>query len=209
MAGTVAAIIAEASKHIGYHEGRDKNGNWNNKQKFGEWYARQIHNPAFAAVAWCDIFISYVASVTGSGDIIPLSAYVPSRLNYYRARKLTGHFPPQPGDLGFVLVNGRAVHIFLVKAWDAAKSQVVTIEGNTSNTGSPQGDGVYSLRRKDSPTNANLVYARPAYAKPAAPKPVVKPAPAPAPAKPALDVVKKRLDTLTTELAALRKDLKK
>lgn len=211
MAGTAKAIVAEAVKHIGYHEGRDKNGNWNNINKFGAWYAKQINNAAYNGVAWCDIFISYVAAVTGSGDIIPKCAYVPTRLNYFRARELTGHFPPKSGDIGFVLSNGRPVHIFLVRSWDAAKSEVVTVEGNTNNTGSPQGDGVYSLRRKDSPTNKNLIYARPKYAsEPVAPKPPAPITP-PATTTPRVNYVAagKALDAMGVQLTALRKALGK
>jgi hypothetical protein len=201
MAGTVSAILKEALSHVGYHEGRAKNGTWNNINKFGAWYAAQIKNPAFNGVPWCDIFISYVASVTGSGDIIPLSAYVPSRLNYYRARKLTGYFPPRPGDIGFVLSKGRAVHVFLVVAWDAKNSQVITVEGNTNTTGSPQGDGVYSLRRKDYNENPNLIYARPTYAP--------EPKPTPAKTAPVKDSVTVALDAIAVNLATVRKLTKK
>lgn len=208
MAGTAAAFVKEALSHVGYHEGRDKNGNWNNINKFGAWYAAQVKNPAFNGVPWCDEFVSYCASVTGSGDIIPLSAYVPSRLNYYRARKLTGNFPPRAGDIGFVLSKGAAVHVFIVVAWDAARSQVVTVEGNTNNTGSPQGDGVYSLRRADNKDNPNLIYARPTFAAPApAPAPAAKPPVKPAPV-PARSTAQAQLDAIIANATALKKVVK-
>lgn len=207
MAGTAQAIVKEALSHVGYHEGRDKNGNWNNINKFGAWYAAQVKNPAFNGVAWCDIFVSYCASVTGSGDVVPLSAYVPSRLNYYRARNLTGNFPPRAGDIGFVLSNGRAVHVFIVAGWDAKNSQVITVEGNTNNTGSPQGDGVYSLRRKDSPSNENLIYARPKYATAPAPAPAPKPTTTP-PKTDTRTANQKLLDGIIANATALRKTVK-
>ncbi len=170
MAGTVKGMLAQAQSQVGVREGRDPNGNWNNIQPYGVWYANAVHNQAFRAVAWCDIFVSWCAGHSGSQDIIPLNAYVPSRLNYYRAQGRTGHFPPMPGDLGMVIENGSAAHIFIVESYSgtADHGTVTTLEGNTNDTGSYQGNGVYRLERDDSVNNTRYIYARPAYA-PAAP----------------------------------------
>jgi hypothetical protein len=172
-------MVAKAASQIGVREGRDANGNWNNVQPYGTWYAKAIGNQAFAAVAWCDIFISWCAEFSGNADIIPKCAYVPSRLAYYRAQKRTGFFPPQPGDLIIILRNGVAQHIGLVEKW--LGDAVQTIEGNTNDTGSYQGNGVYRLRRKDWSSNPDIIYCRPAYAATMS-KPTPAPAPAPIPA---------------------------
>lgn len=187
MASTASAMVAKAASQVGYREGKDKNGNWNNVQKFGDWYADAIKNPAFKAVAWCDIFISWCAEFSGNADIIPKSAWVPGRLAYYRKKKATGNFPPRPGDIGIVLRNGSAVHVFLVEKW--LGDAVQTLEGNTNTSGSAQGDGVYRLKRRDWKDNPNIIYCRPDYK--ADPKPAKKAAAKKAaPAKPSKPTIK-------------------
>lgn len=193
---TAQAMIAKAASQIGVREGYDSTNGWNNVQPYGTWYAKAINNSAFRAVAWCDIFISWCAEFSGNADIIPKSAWVPGRLSYYRSRKQSGYFPPEPGDIGILFHNGRAVHVFLVEKWLADKGKVQTIEGNTNTTGSPQGNGVYRLQRSDWSTNPNIIYCRPSYAKEAPVKPptqgggqsapihVPAPKPKPAAAKP-------------------------
>lgn len=194
--GLASAMVAKAASQVGVREGYDSVNGWNNVQPYGKWYAEMVNNAAFRAVAWCDIFISWCAYFSGNGDIIPLSAWVPGRLAYYRNLKRTGVFPPQPGDIGIVIHNGSAAHVFLVEKWLASEGKVQTLEGNTNDTGSYQGNGVYRLKRSDWSTNPNIIYCRPAYsekvveqhggssAPPPAPAPV-KPAPRP-PAPPAL-----------------------
>jgi LysM repeat protein len=159
-------MLQVAASQVGVREGRDPDGNWNNIQKYGTWYAAQVHDQAFAACPWCDIFVSWCAAHSGNGDIIPLSAWVPGRLSYYRAKKLSGHYPPAPGDLGIVMENGEAVHVFIVESYSgtADHGTVTTLEGNTNDTGAYQGNGVYRLQRDDYFTNARYIYCRPAYA---------------------------------------------
>lgn len=204
MASTAAALLRVAASQIGYREGRDPNGNWNNINKFGAWYAEQINNRAFNGVAWCDEFVSWCAAQSGNGDIIPLSAYVPGRLAWARSKGLSGHYPPAPGDIGIVNEpvyggNGRVVdryiHVFIVEKY-LGGGRVQTIEGNTNDNGSAQGNGVYRLIRQDSETSNRYIYIRPQYAAEAtpapapapAPKPVVKPVPKPAPTGPRIKV---------------------
>jgi hypothetical protein len=150
-------------------------------------------------VAWCDEFVSWCAAFSGNGDIIPKSAWVPGRLAYYRNKGQTGSFPPKPGDIGILFHNGHAVHVFLVEKWRPDLGKVQTIEGNTNDSGSPQGNGVYRLYRSDWAANPNIIYCRPSYATAPAPAPIPVhvptqtggdsapihiPAPAPAPKPP-------------------------
>jgi hypothetical protein len=191
MASTAAAMIAKAASQIGVREGRNTDGTWNNVQPYGQWYADAIGNQAFRAVAWCDIFISWCAEFSGNADIIPKCAWVPSRLAYYRSRKRTGYFPPEPGDIGILLRGGQAQHVFLVEKW-LGDGRVQTIEGNTNTSGSPQGNGVYRLHRSDWDSNPDIIYCRPDYApepvrvpsggqSAGIPRPAPKPAPKPKP----------------------------
>ena len=50
---TATDVLNVAAKEIGYREGRDANGNWNNRTKFNTWYAERVNNSTFMTVAWC------------------------------------------------------------------------------------------------------------------------------------------------------------
>ena len=180
MPTSVDRIIAIAKAEIGYHEGRDPSGNWNNRQKYSpavpglEWSQNQ---------AWCATFISWCAMKADLATLFPRTASTDTAAAWYKARKRWSEYPAI-GAQGFLGVGNDMHHTFLVVAFD--DTYVYTVEGNTNTNGSPQGDGVYSLKRRR--RDANLVgYGYPAYpegivsADPAwraAPKPAVPPAPA-------------------------------
>lgn len=154
MASVASKFVSLAGTQLGTLEGRNADGTWNNRQKYGVWYGMN-------GVPWCNIFVSWCAYYSGNTDIIPRSAYVPSTLEWYRSRGLTGlHWPPGPGDLGFVMDgSGHPTHIFIVEKW-LSPSTVQTIEGNVQSGGR---QGVFRLRRQDSRTNKRLVYAHPKF----------------------------------------------
>jgi hypothetical protein len=192
---TAKQFLAMAASQIGTLEGRDDSGNWNNNTKYGVWYGMN-------RVAWCGIFVSWVAAQVGALDtLVPKYASCWHGLKWFRDRKQTGYWPPQPGDI-FILreyhpgvwnadADGWAtVHTGIVEKY-LGNGRIQTIEGNTNNSGSAQGNGVYRLIRQDSETGKRFVYCRPKWApepppppapvKPVVSKPVVKPAPKPIP----------------------------
>lgn len=159
---TVSRVLATAAKEIGTLEGRDKNGNWNNRVKYTTWYANhpKIKDSAFLTSAWCAIFVSWVADQVGIlGDIIPMHAWTPSGLAWFQKRGLVSK-GAKPGDIFYKYypAQGRVAHVGIVERVEGG--YIYTIEGNTNTTGSSQGNGVYRLRRK---IDSNLYFCHPRY----------------------------------------------
>lgn len=144
---TAAAVLKIAASQIGYREGR------NNANKYGEFYGANN-------TAWCAQFIYWCVRQAGAekGELIPKTAWCPDLLDFARKHGLIVRDPargdrsgePRPGDIGLVQRPGQpngAKHVFFVEKY-LGSGKVQTIEGNTSNTGSATGDGVYRLVRK-------------------------------------------------------------
>lgn len=178
---TASDFLKMAASQIGTMEGRDPSGNWNNLTKYGTWYGMN-------GVSWCGIFVSWVAFMVGAlGTLVPKYASCWHGLKWFRDKDQTGYWPPRPGDI-FIMreyhpgvwnadADGWAtVHTGIVEKY-LGGGRIQTIEGNTNNGGSAQGNGVYRLIRQDSETGKRFIYCRPNWApEPApAPAPVVKP----------------------------------
>jgi hypothetical protein len=91
--------------------------------------------------AWCAAFISWNYQVNCVTTF--KSAWAPSWFPKNKALK-PGAIP-QPGDVGGIWISDRIGHVFFIYKWDAKITQ--TIEGNTNEAGSREGDGVYIKRR--------------------------------------------------------------
>ena len=150
---TAGTLLAAAAKEVGTREGRDKNGNWNNRVKYNDWYANhpRIKNSGFLTTAWCAVFVSWVANQVGVlGSLIPMHAWTPSGLSWFQKRGLvTRGKGAKVGDVFYVYYpsQGRVAHVGFVER--VAGNYIYTIEGNTNTTGSRQGNGVYRLKRVD------------------------------------------------------------
>lgn len=161
---TVAKTLTEARKHLGYYK---KPGT---VTKFGDWYAKQVGSNVYRTAQWCAIFISYVASSAGASKIIPLHAYTPSGVNWFKAQKRwhNGLAGVRAGDIVYFNFGslGRVSHIGIVESVNRDGS-VNTIEGNTSSTaaGDQRNSGTCARKRR----KAYIVgYGRPNYAASAA-----------------------------------------
>ena len=165
---TATDVLNVAAKEIGYREGRDPSGNWNNRTKFNTWYADKVNNSVFIASAWCAIFVSWVAWKAGAlGSIIPLHAWTPAGLAWFKARGRVVSTPRRGDIVYFYYASmGRVGHVGIVES--VGDGYIVTVEGNTNTNGSSQGNGVYRLKRTIS---SNQIFCRPAYTKPAVPAP--------------------------------------
>lgn len=129
-------IVAIAQKEIGYKEGK------NNDTKYGEWYGMN-NNP------WCAMFVSWCANQANIPvSIIPKLAYVPYIYSFYNSSGLyeskNSGYSPRPGD---IVLFGDNNHVGIVEKIEG--SNLITIEGNTTATGSNSnnGDGVYRKTR--------------------------------------------------------------
>lgn len=99
--------------------------------------------------AWCVAFLNAIHEecrlpTPEKGAWSP--AWFPSERTIYIRRKAEG-ITPQPGDVGAIYFQskGRIAHGYLITAWK--DKHVYTIEGNTNEAGSREGDGVYRKRR--------------------------------------------------------------
>lgn len=147
----VTKIIALAKTQVGYHEGRNASG-WNNVQKYSE----EIPGLTWSdGQPWCATFMSWLALKSGNAAIYPSTASVQAVHDWFKARGELDTIP-RVGDQFILNVNE---HTGLVVG--VQPTTITTIEGNTNNTGSPQGDGVYQLTRQRS--DARLTYGHPKF----------------------------------------------
>jgi surface antigen len=154
---TAARVIQVARSQLGYREGR------NNDTKYGRWYGAN-HQP------WCAMFVSWIAAATGATAIIPKHAYTPSGAKWFKDRGRWGT-RPRIGAIVYFNFPGDGVdrisHVGIVEKVNADGS-IITIEGNTNDSGSREGNGVYRKQRK-----VGIVgYGYPAYATATTPFPL-------------------------------------
>lgn len=134
-------IIDLALTQVGYHEGR-KGSTWTNQQKYSpavpglEWSQGQ---------AWCATFISWLALKSGFAKLFPSTASTDTAVRWWKTEHRWSEYPAIAAQ-GFLGRSGDMFHTFLVIDFD--DTFVWTVEGNTNDTGSPQGDGVYQLKRR-------------------------------------------------------------
>ncbi len=98
--------------------------------------------------AWCAAFVSWV--LTENNVPNPQSAWSPSWFplrNTIYTRGQNNRLTPLPGDVFGIYFNNlnRIAHVGFIHRFRDDIS--VTVEGNTNDTGSRQGDGVYLKRR--------------------------------------------------------------
>ena len=100
--------------------------------------------------AWC---ASFVCSCLGEAKISnPRSAWspdlFPSKKVIYQPSK-NKHEPPNTGDvLGIYFENKKRIaHAGFIDDWPKVGVYTFTVEGNTNEAGSREGDGVYAKRR--------------------------------------------------------------
>lgn len=114
----------------------------NNDGKAVETYLKYVYlskgNP------WCAAFVCWVLSQNNIKN--PRSGYCPvlfssSNIIYQRDKK--NNLPPLPADIFgiYFTEKSRIAHVGFVESWNA--KTVSTVEGNTNQAGSREGDGVY------------------------------------------------------------------
>lgn len=130
------AYVNLLRSQAGYHEGRDKNGNWNNIQRFSpetpglEWSQ---------GMAWCAVFTAWGATKLNARDSWPITASCATAVAWWQKAKRWTDYPVLGAP--FYLGTRGQDHVGVVYAYD--ENSIFTVEGNTNASGSPQGDGVY------------------------------------------------------------------
>lgn len=144
---TVAATVLNiARSQLGYQEGYS-NGHWNNIQK----YSGQVPGLGWSnGQPWCAVFVSWCLYKSGALKLLP-GGQTASVAHIRDAGKTAKRFNQYPaiGAIAIFGVNGDA-HTGIVESFTA--TTVTTIEGNTNNNGSSEGDGVYRHTRARSST---------------------------------------------------------
>ena len=134
---TVQKLLAAARREVGYLEkasevqleSKTANAGHGNFTKYGKWFG-------WNGVAWCHIFVSWVAEQAGCAGIIPKTAGCYTGRDWFRRR---GQFirrsegTPQAGDIVYFSTRtypDGGGHVGIVTAFDGR--YIDTIEGNTS-----------------------------------------------------------------------------
>ncbi|MFD8839869.1 CHAP domain-containing protein [Streptomyces griseofuscus] len=148
-------VIAVAMSQVGYREGYTEGG-WNNVTR----YADEVPGlSAYQGQSWCMTFTSWVAMRAGVPTLFPRGVDCSAGVSWFQAASRWSWYPAV-GSQVFYGASG-SEHTGIVYAYDA--TYIWTIEGNTSDNGSTEGDGVYLRKRK----RADAIvygYGLPAYA---------------------------------------------
>lgn len=135
-------IISIAKAEVGYLEGRSSNGSWNNQQKYSpqvpglEWSQNQ---------PWCATFVAWCAMKAGLASLYPRTASCDVGMAWFRDQGRWSEYPAVGAQV-FFGSYADSVHTGLVIGYDA--DTITTIEGNTNDSGSREGNGVYLKRRQ-------------------------------------------------------------
>jgi hypothetical protein len=136
---TVDNVLSIAKAEEGYREGYSS-GHWNNDQKYSdsvpglEWSDWQ---------AWCATFVSWVAMQAGVANLYPRTASCFTGVEWFKQRGRFSEYPAVGAQVFFG--PGGGTHTGLVYAYDG--DYIYTVEGNTNDNGSAEGNGVYLKRR--------------------------------------------------------------
>ncbi|MEU3351307.1 peptidoglycan-binding protein [Streptomyces sp. NPDC037389] len=152
-------VLDTARSEVGYQEGFS-GGHWDNSQKFSgavpglAWSDEQ---------PWCSTFVSWVFQEAGASDLAPVTASCFEGVSWFEDQ---GRFSEYPG-IGAVVYfgSGGGTHVGIVTSY--TDDTIYTVEGNTNDSGSAEGDGVY---RKARPRKSSYVYG---YGYPAYPEGIV------------------------------------
>jgi hypothetical protein len=137
---TTESVIQIAVSQVSYHEGKTGTHN-NNDQK----YSDQLPNFKWSdKQPWCCTFAHWCYWQVGVE--VPTGARSASCATSVAAYKKAGRFTEYPclGAQVFYGKNG-GTHTGIVISYD--DTYVYTVEGNTNDDGSAEGDGVYRKRR--------------------------------------------------------------
>jgi hypothetical protein len=151
----MAQVIAVAKSQVGVREGYVEGG-WNNIAR----YANEVPGLTWAqGQSWCATFTSWVAMRAGVASLFARTADCSAAVTFYNNAGRWSWYPA----LGAQVMYGTSGqdHTGIVIAYDA--TYIWTVEANTNDNGSTEGDGVYIRKRK----RADAVvygYGLPAYA---------------------------------------------
>jgi hypothetical protein len=100
---------------------------------------------------WCAAFVHWVLTEAGIKDL-PRSGYSPSWFprarTFYQTGKNNSITPSRADVFGIYFASkGRIAHVGFIDSWPPSSTYCLTVEGNTNEAGSREGDGVFFKRR--------------------------------------------------------------
>lgn len=162
LVGTFNGLKAVLQAEVGYHEGRSGD-HWNNMEK----YAPLVPELSWAqGQPWCAVFTTWAYRTARVKEgTFAVTASVEAAMNWYKAK---GRWSEKP-SLGAQVIYGGHIHTGIVIAFD--DTTITTIEGNTNDNGSAEGDGVY-VKTRNRFSDFVTGYGSPDFDKPAPSAPV-------------------------------------
>jgi len=94
--------------------------------------------------AWCAVFVSWAVMKAGLSEFYPRTASTDTGAAWFKQRGQWSEYPAVGAQV-FYGHNGDMNHTGLVYDFDL--DFIYTIEGNTNDNGSAEGDGVYRKKR--------------------------------------------------------------
>ncbi|GGX63152.1 peptidoglycan-binding protein [Streptomyces hiroshimensis] len=148
-------LINIARREVGYHEGRNSDGHWNNQEK----YAPAVPGLEWAqGQAWCHTFVSWCFQQAGAKSLAPVTASCSAGVEWFKQRDQWSDYPVIGGVVYYGDGGGEHVGICIAYTDD----EITTVEGNTNDTGASEGDGVY-LRTRPRKSDRIYGYGIPTY----------------------------------------------
>jgi hypothetical protein len=140
-----ACVVSSFQKEVGTHE-----VGYNTGPRVNDYLKASGNAPG---AYWCGAFVTWVIRRCGPAIKIPAGPgaarnwFHPGPTLYYVRNKLGSLLNAKPGDcVGFFYANlGRIGHIGFVES--VGENSLITVEGNTGDSGGRNGDGVYRKRR--------------------------------------------------------------
>ncbi|MGW2257184.1 hypothetical protein ACWCXE_04800 [Streptomyces sp. NPDC001780] len=135
----VPKTVAVAVGEVGYRE-RLVDGRSTNIQK----YSDEVPGLEWSqGLSWCQTFQCWIFHAAGMGSLVPMTDSPRETLAWFKER---GRYSSHPAIGAQVFIRAiEEMHVGLVVAYDA--EFIHTVEGNTNDDGSPDGNGVYAKRR--------------------------------------------------------------
>jgi hypothetical protein len=152
-----ADVVGLAVGQLGYHEGRDAHGNWDNVEK----YVNDLPSlRQYQGQSWCAIFVSWLALKAGMSSKFPCTASCSDAVAWWQQHNRWG-WKPQVGAQVFFGPGG-SEHTGVVESF--TDTHVTVISGNANDGNAPAGIGNSVHRDTYTRTNPYVYgYGYPAY----------------------------------------------
>lgn len=149
-------VVQIAADEVGYHEGKNASGAWDNVQKYSEQVPGLLWSDG---QPWCCVFVAWCAMKAGLSSLYPRTAACADAVQWFKDKGRFSDYPAIGAQVFFGTDGG--AHTGIVWKYNATK--VYFVSGNSNSTGAPTGDGVY-FGEQDRTATYVYGYGLPAFA---------------------------------------------